>query len=282
MIAPADARPVKIIRPRQSLIEILSADVMSLWSHKGLFLEMTLMRLQVRYKQSLFGWIWAIVPSLLLMVTYTLVFSKVIGLTSGAIPYALFIFAALIPWTFFSTSVSTATAGIVTHRYLISRVAFPREIIPLSYVAAAFFDLCIGILMLVGMMYFFGFSLSFHALYALPILGVVIIFTVAVALCCSSFQAHFRDIGVAMPLLLQVLMFATPVVYSSAAVPERIKEIYFLNPLAILIDAFRQAAVLGIELNAYQMIYCTTVSVVCLVASYVLFKRLDATLADVI
>ena len=88
---------------------------------------MTLLRLKVRYKQSVLGWIWAVLPSLLLMITYTLIFSKVIGLKSSDLPYALFIFFGLIPWTFFSTSVSTATAGIVTHRYLISRVAFPRK-----------------------------------------------------------------------------------------------------------------------------------------------------------
>lgn len=280
--AAADKRPVKVIRPTRSSIEVLSAGLKSLWGHKGLLLEMTLMRLQVRYKQSLLGWSWAVFPSLLLMVTYTLVFSKVIGLESGKLPYALFIFAALIPWTFFSTSVSTATAGIVTHRYLISRVAFPREIIPLSYVAAAFMDLCIGMLMLAAMMYYFGFPLTLHAFYAIPILGIIIVFAVAAALCCSSLQAHFRDVGVAMPLLLQILMFTTPVVYPATAVPQSIKEIYFLNPLAILIDVFRQAAVLGITPDARQMIYCVTVSIACLVFSYVLFKRLDTTLPDVI
>ena len=111
---------------------------------------------------------------------------------------------------------------------------------------------------------------------------MLVIFSVAVAFCCSSFQARFRDIGVAMPLLLQVLMFTTPVVYSAAAVPQNFKELYFLNPLAILIEAFRQAAVLGINPNGNQMIYCATLSIVCLVFSYILFKRLDATLADVI
>jgi len=280
--ALADNRPVKVIRPRQSLIEVLSAGLMSLWSHKSLFLEMTLLRLKVRYKQSLLGWIWAVIPSLLLMITYTLIFSKVIGLDSGELPYALFVFAGLIPWTFFATSVSTATNGIVTHRYLISRVGFPREIIPLSYVAAALVDLAIGILMLTAMNHYFGGSLNLHALNVIVVIVVLVIFSVAVALCCSSFQARFRDIGVAMPLFLQVLMFATPVVYSSAVVPQNIKEIYFLNPLAILIEAFRQAAVLGSNPNASQMIYCATVSIVCLVFSYILFKRLDATLADVI
>jgi homopolymeric O-antigen transport system permease protein len=280
--AAADDRSVRVIRPTQSLVQILSAGLTELWSHKSLFLEMTRLRLKLRYKQSLLGWTWAVLPSLVLMITYTLIFSKLIGLKGGDLPYALFIFSGLIPWTFFSTSVSTATAGIVTHRYLISRVAFPREIIPLSYVAAALVDLGIGMVMLAAMMYYFGFSPTLNTLYAIPVIGMLIIFSVAVALCCSSFQARFRDIGVAMPLLLQVLMFTAPVVYSSAAIPQSVKAIYFANPLAILIEAFRQAAASGVSPDGGEMIYCGTVSIVCLVFSYILFKRLDATLPDVI
>ena len=280
--AASDDRSVRVIRPTQSWIVVLCAGLRSLLSHKGLFFEMTLLRLKLRYRQSVLGWIWAVLPPLLLMITYTLVFSRIIGLENSSLPYALFVFAGLIPWTFFSTSVGTATAGIVTHRYLISRVAFPREIIPLCYVAAALVDLAIGMLMLVAMTYYLGVPLTFHAFYAVLVIGMLVILSVAVALGCSSFQARFRDIGVAMPLLLQVLMFATPVVYSSAAVPQNFKEIYFLNPLAILIEAFRQVTVLGINPNVSQMIYCATVSIVCLVFSYILFKRLDATLADVI
>jgi lipopolysaccharide transport system permease protein len=283
-LAPTAAgdRSVRVIRPTRSLVQILSAGLTELWSHKSLFLEMTLLRLRVRYKQSLLGWTWAVLPSLVLMITYTLIFSKLIGLKGDDLPYALFIFSGLIPWTFFSTSVSTATAGIVTHRYLISRVAFPREIIPLSYVAAALVDLGIGMVMLAAMMGYFGFSSRLNTLYAIPVIGMLIIFSSAVALCCSSFQARFRDIGVAMPLLLQVLMFTTPVVYSSAAIPQNVKAIYFANPLAIVIEAFRQAATSGVSPDAGAMIYCGTVSIVCLVFSYILFKRLDGTLPDVI
>src|SRR6266566_7618266 len=273
-----DERPIRVIRPTQSLIAILCTGLASLLRHKSLFVEMTLLRLKVRYRQSVLGWIWAVLPSLLLMITYTLLFSKVIGLQSVDMPYALFIFSGLIPWIFFSTSVSTATAGIVTHRYLICRVAFPREIVPLSYVAAALVDLGVGILMLGAMMYYFGFSPTLHALYAVPIIGMLIVFSIAGALFCASFQARFRDVGVAMPLLLQVMMFATPVVYSSTAVPDSFKAVYFANPLAVLINTFREAAILGVSPNAGEMIYCGIVAVACLAFSYILFKRLDATL----
>ena len=278
----ADDRPAKVIRPARSLIGVLSAGLAALWSHSGLLVEMTLLRLKMRYRQSLLGWLWAVLPPLVLTITYTLVFSKAIGLESGDLPYALFILSGLIPWMFFSTSVSTAAAGIVTHRYLISRVAFPREIIPLSYVAAALLDLGVGMLMLAAAMSYFGVGPTPNVLYAIPVTGILIVCSAAAALCLSSFQARFRDIGVAMPLLLQVLMFTTPVVYSSAVIPEGFKAVYFANPLAILIEAFRQATAFGVRPDTGELIYCGAVSIVCLAFSYILFKRLDATLADVI
>jgi lipopolysaccharide transport system permease protein len=275
-------RPVKVIRPTQSVGGLLCEGLTSLVRYKSLFVEMTLLRLKLRYKQSLLGWIWAVVPPLLLMVTYTLIFSSVIGFKTGDLPAALFILSGLIPWTFFTTSVSTATAGMVTHRYLISRCAFPREIIPLSYVVSAIFDLGIGILMLIALMYHFDSWPTLKVLYAIPILGMLVTYSVAASLCSSSFQARFRDIGIAMPLLLQIMMFTAPIVYSSDSIPQNIKDIYFLNPLAILIEAFRQTVVLGTNPNVDQMIYCAIWSIICVVLSYILFKRLDTTLADVI
>ena len=275
-------RPLRVIRPTQSLIDVLSDGLAALWGHRSLLLEMTVLRLKVRYQKSLLGWLWAVVPPLVLMITYTLVFSKAIGLNSGGLPYALFIFCGLTPWTFFSTSVSTAAAGIVTHRYLISRVAFPREIIPLSYVAAALLDLAICMLMLVALTWYLGVSPTLNVLYAIPVIGILVVCSAAAALCLSSLQARFRDVGIAMPLLLQVLMFTTPVVYSSAVIPQGLKAVYFANPLAILIEAFRQATVFGVAPDVGELIYCGTVSIVWLIFSYLLFKRLDATMADVI
>jgi lipopolysaccharide transport system permease protein len=281
-LAKHDDRAIKIIRPYQNWMVLLGEGARSLWRHRSLLLEMTLLRLKVRYKQSFLGWIWAVLPPLLLMISYTVVFSNIIGLRSDNIPYALFIFAGLVPWTFFSTSVSAATAGIVTHRHLIARVSFPREVIPLSYVAAVLVDLLIGILMLTAMMFYFGFHPTTHALFVIVVTGILIVFTAAIALCCAAFQARFRDVGAAVPLLLQVLMFTTPTVYSSVVVPPNLKEIYFLNPMAIVVESFRQSAVLGAIPSVRELSYCGSISVICLLLSYLLFKRLDATLADVV
>jgi lipopolysaccharide transport system permease protein len=215
------------------------------------------------------------------MVLYTLIFSKVVGLQTDSLPYALFSFSGLVPWLFFSSSVSTATAGIVTHRYLISRVAFPREIIPLSYVAIAVVELGIGLLMLAGMMYLFMVFTTLYIFYLVPLVLLLVMCAVAAAPVCASLQARFRDVGLVMPLMLQVLMFTAPVVYSSQSIPDRIKEFYFINPIAILIEAFRQAVV-GVRPSGQHLLYCAIVSFASVVIAYGLFKRLDATLADVI
>jgi lipopolysaccharide transport system permease protein len=275
-------RPIKVIRPIRFSLGNLLSDLRSLCRHRGLFFEMTLLRLKVRYRQSLLGWVWAVLPPVLLMIAYMFVFSKVVGLQTENLPYSLFSFSGLIPWMFFSNSVSTATSGIVTHRYLISRVAFPREIIPLSYVAAAVVELGLGLLMLAAVMFYFDVRPTRYVFYAIPILIMLAICAVAAAFVCASLQARFRDIGMAMPLMLQVLMFTAPVVYSSQSLPNEIRNIYFFNPLAILIEALRHSVVTGVWPTESYLIYCAVVSCVSVIAAYALFKRLDATLADVI
>jgi lipopolysaccharide transport system permease protein len=277
-----DDRPIAVIRASSSPTELLQSSLRSLWRNRNLLREMTLLRLKVRYRQSLLGWLWAILPPLVLMIAYTVIFSRVLGVKSGGLPYPLFIFAGLVPWSFFATSLSTATAGIVTHRYLISRVAFPREIIPLSYVGAALVDLAIGIIILVLMMIYFGVAPSPNVIYAIPTIGILIICSTALALGCACFQARFRDVGVAMPLVLQLLMFSSPVVYSSDVIPGAFKSIYFANPVAFLIEEFRYSIVSGTALEAFAMLYSFTVSSCLLIVFYYVFKRFDGTLADVV
>lgn len=279
---PLDGRPIKIIRSSQSLGELVRGGVSLLFENKHLIFEMTLLRLKVRYRQSILGWAWAVIPPLVLTVTYAVIFGKVMHFSSGDMPYGLFVFAGLVPWTFLSTSVSNATSGMVQHRYLISRVSFPREVIPISYVATALVDLGVSSLMLLAMVAYYGVSLSGTAVYLIPILLVLVICTTAIALCFSAIQARVRDLGIAMPLLLQILMFTAPIVYPSDSVPEFVRGLYFMNPLAILVEAFRQAAVQGICPDVGRVLYSAVISSIMLALAYILFKRLDATLADVL
>jgi lipopolysaccharide transport system permease protein len=277
-----DDRPVVVIRASRSPVELLRSSLRAFWQNRSLLREMTLLRLKVRYRQSLLGWSWAILPPLISMIVYTVIFSNVLGVKSGALPYALFIFAGLVPWSFFATSLSTATAGIVTHRYLISRVAFPREIIPLSYVGAALVDFLIGIIVLAFMMIYFRASPTVNIIYAIPTIIALIICSTALAPGCACFQARFRDVGVAMPLLLQLLMFSAPVVYPSTVIPGALKPIYFANPLAALIDQFRASIVSSSALDSLTTLYGFAISGCLLIVFYYVFKRFDGTLADVL
>jgi len=194
----------------------------------------------------------------------------------------VFVFSGLLPWMFFASSVSNATVSLVNHSYLLTRVYFPREVVPFSYVAAALVDFLIASFILGCLMFYYRVPLSFTVLFAVPIVFFLIVFGTAVALLLSALQARFRDVGVAMPLLLQIWMFATPIVYPLDAVPARLRTLCLLNPLAGIIDSFRRVVLQGTYPDASTLSYSALFSVVFLVTAYISFKNLDANMADVI
>jgi lipopolysaccharide transport system permease protein len=271
---------VKIIRPPRVSIQAAIRGLRSLFGFRGLLYALTMLRLHVRYKQSILGWLWAVLQPLCLMLLYTLVFSTVATVRTGGIPYPVFVFSGLLPWVFFSSSITTSTSGLVAHSYLLTRVYFPREIIPLSYVAAAFVDFLIASVILAGLMLYYGIHITRTALLAVPIMLSLMVFATAVALLMSALQARFRDIGVAMPLIIQVWMFATPVVYPLTAIPDRFRPICLANPVAGLIESFRQAVLNGTFSNGRMLAYSALSSCALFICSYIVFKNLDANMAD--
>jgi lipopolysaccharide transport system permease protein len=252
----------------------------NLFHFRGLLYALTMLRLHVRYKQSILGWFWAVLQPLCLMLLYTLVFSTVTSVRTGGIPYPVFVFSGLLPWVFFASSITTSTSGLVSHSYLLTRVYFPREIIPFSYVAAAFVDFLIASFILGGLLFYYRIPLTRTALLAVPIMLFLIVFATGVALLMSALQARFRDIGVAMPLLIQVWMFATPVVYPLAAIPERFRPICLANPVAGLIESFRQAVLNGRVSDGRMLAYSAASACALFICSYIAFKNLDANMAD--
>ncbi|MGH9692017.1 MAG: ABC transporter permease [Candidatus Acidiferrales bacterium] len=264
-----------------SLLTLISG-LKTLGQYSDLLYTLTMLRLSVRYKQSALGWIWAVLQPLALMVSYTAIFSRVAKLPSEGIPYPVFVLTALLPWVFFSSAISNATIGIVNYSQLVLKVYFPREIITLSYIAAALFDFFIASLMLGLLMLYYRMPISWKALYALPILAVLIVFTTAVSLIVSAVQVRVRDVSMAVPLALQVCMFATPVVYPLQSVPASIRRIYLLNPVAVLIDSFRRVLVHGDSPNEAWLGIATGITILSFVLAYVGFKNLEATMADFI
>ena len=199
---------------------------------------------------------------------------------SDGAPYALFAYAALLPWNYFSVGVSNATNSLTSHAQFVTKVYFPREILPITYVVAALFDFGVASTLLVGLMIYYRVSPTINALYALPIILVLTCFSLAVSFFFSATQVRFRDIGVAVPLLLQIWLFATPVVYPLSAVPEHWRTLYSLNPMVGLIESFRQVIVMGNAPDTKSLVTSAAISVVLLVASYIYFKLVEATMAD--
>lgn len=275
-------RHVKIIQPPALSLRELQHGIMRLREYGDLLWTLSAHRIRVRYKQSALGLAWAVLQPLSLMLIYTLVFSRIAKVSSGAIPYPVFAYAALLPWTFFSTGLTNATNGLVSHAHLVTKVYFPREILPLSYVLAALFDLLIASTVMAGLMLYYRVAITAQALWLVPIVAVLAVFVTAVSLIFSATQVRFRDIGMAMPLLMQLWMFATPVVYPLQQVPARFRALYDLNPMVGIVESFRSVAVLGTPPDTRLLGMATLVSFALLPLAYAYFKKIEATVADVI
>ena len=275
-------RPIRIIRPPSFSPLNLLRELRGLWSYRELFYTLSVHRIKVRYKQSLLGLAWAILQPLSLMLIYTVIFSKIAKVPSEGVPYAVFAYAALLPWTFFSSALTNATSGLVNHTQLVTKVYFAREILPLTYVSAALFDFAVASTFLIALFFYYGVRLTTYAFYAIPILVLLTMLTTAFSLVFSVVQVRFRDVGVAMPLLLQLWMFASPVVYPLSAVPARLRGWYALNPMVGVIENFRRVMLQGTTPDFYSLGISALVAAVLLPAAYLYFKRVEATMADII
>lgn len=275
-------RTVKKIRPSSFSVNTVVAGVLALVRHGDLLWTLTVFRLNVRYKQSVLGWIWAVLQPMALMAIYTLVFSRLAKVPSEGVPYSVFVYSALLPWIFFSNAILNAMRGMVSYPNLITKVYFPREIIPLSYVGAALADFGIALALLGIMMAYYRISLTWNVLYAVPVIAVLAAFTAAISLFFSAVQVRFRDAGLGAPLLFQVGMLATPIVYPLSLVPARFQRVYQLNPVASLVDGFRRVVVHGQPPDARGFATSAAITLVCLTLAYAYFKASEATMADVI
>jgi lipopolysaccharide transport system permease protein len=275
-------RPVTVIRAPSFSPRALVAGLKHLVHYRDLVYTLSLHRFKVRYRQSVLGIAWAVVQPLSLMLIYTVIFSRVARVPSEHTPYALFAYCALLPWTYFATALSTATNSLVSHFNLVTKVYFPREILPLTYVFAALIDFVVASTVLAGLMMYYHVSLTPLALYAIPIVALLTLFAVAVALVLCAVQVRYRDVGVAMPLILQLWIFATPVVYPLSVVPASWQFLYALNPMAGLIESFRRVMVQGQPPAFHALAVSAVVSAVLLPIAFAYFKHVEATVADVI
>lgn len=276
-----DERPIVVLRPPSSVFAGLLPHLRRLPRYGNLLWTLTEHRVRVRYKQSALGLLWAVLQPLLLMLIFIVLMAMTGSrIPSGGVPYSVFVYAGVLPWTLFSTAVQNGTNSLVSQSPLVTKVWFPRELLPLSYVTAAVFDFLIASVLLAALMIYTRVIPTPQALVALPIVLLVVILSFAIAVVLSAVQVRFRDVGIAMPLFLQVWMFLSPVVYGYGQVPARYRWLYAMNPMAGPIEGFRRVTVLGQMPDWPLLGVSAAVCAALLPACYVYFKWVDATIAD--
>jgi lipopolysaccharide transport system permease protein len=271
---------VTVIRPAAATWLHVGEHVARLREYGDLLYTLSVHRIGVRYKQTSLGFLWALLQPVMMMIIFTAVFSTLAKMPSDGAPYALFAYTALLPWSFFNTAVSGGTNSLVAHTHLITKVYFPREILPLTYVIAALFDFVIGGGVLLTLMFWYAVPLTIHALLLVPIVFMLALWILAVSLVLAAIQVRFRDIGVALPVIMQILMFASPVIYPLSVVPPSWRPWYLLNPLAGFLSSFRDVLLRQTVPDPYPLAMACLVTAVALPAAYMFFKHAEATMAD--
>ena len=252
-------------------------------NHKfQLFVQFARREFLSRYKQSFLGVGWAIVQPLFAMVIFTVIFGQFARIPSDGISYPIFFYTALLPWTLLSTSINTGVNSIVNNISLVTKVYFPREILPFSSIAVAMVDFLIAGVIFGGMAIWYKVDLTRHVIFIIPLVFIQMAVIIAVVLILSVWNVRYRDIRHGLPFLLQCWMYASPIVYPLSMVPEKWRTLYLLNPMAGLIDNYRLILLQGKPLNLYEIIPACVFAVFGLPFAYWYFKRAERSFADII
>ena len=273
------AIPTTIIEPSRGWV---SLELREIWEYRELLFFLIWRDVKVRYKQTVLGAAWAIIQPFTAMVIFSIVFGRLARLPSDGLPYPIFTYTALLPWNFFATALSRSGGSLVGSASLITKVYFPRLIIPISAAVGGAVDFAIAFLILLGMMAFYG-ILPTAAVLAMPLLLLLALATaLGVGLWLSALNVRYRDVGYIIPFLVQVWLYASPVAYSSSLVPEHWRPLYGLNPMAGVVEGFRWA-LLGTAWQPGPLIAVSVgVVIVILVSGALYFRRTEKTFADVV
>jgi lipopolysaccharide transport system permease protein len=254
-------------------------DFNELWSYRELAWVLTERDIKVRYKQTVLGFAWAVIQPVMMMVVFSIFFGGLAKMPSDGVPYPIFVYAGLLPWTFFANAISGAANSLVGSANLLSKIYFPRLIIPLSAVGGGLVDFAIAAAVLLIMCFWYGIGWSVNLLAApLLLLGTTFI-ALGVGVLLSALNVAYRDFRYVIPFLVQLWMFATPVVYPASLVPAEWRWLLFLNPMAGFIEGFR-ASFLGLPLDWTAIALSLAVSVMVFAAAVAYFERVERSFAD--
>ena len=253
-----------------------------LYETRELLLTWTRRDFRVRYSQSVLGAAWAILQPLALMVIFSLIFSVFLKVPTDGIPYPIFAYSALLPWTLFSNSLSFAIPSLVNNMNLVSKIYFPREILPLSAILVGLADFLIASSIFIVMLVVYRVDVGWVVLLIPVVLAVQILLMFGIGLLAAAVNVFYRDIRFIIPLSLQLWMYVSPVIYPVSAIPERWRPFYFLNPMAAILDAYRRVLLLKQMPDWGPLGLAALISLLLTVLAYRYFKRAERQFADLI
>jgi lipopolysaccharide transport system permease protein len=267
------------IRPSHGLVPL---NLRELWAYRELLYFLTWRDVKVRYKQTALGAAWAIIQPLFMMAAFSLFFGRLGGLPSDGIPYPVFTYCALLPWQLFAHALSESSNSLVASERLITKVYFPRLVVPISAVLGGLIDFAIAFVVLLGMMAYYGIRPTI-AIVTLPLFILLAVMTaLGAGLWLSALNVKYRDVRYTITFLTQFWFFLTPVVYSSSAIPQRWRALYGINPMAGVVEGFRWALLGKTNGPGALLLVSIGVVILILVGGLYYFRRMEATFADIV
>jgi lipopolysaccharide transport system permease protein len=277
LTAPA---PVAVEFVNSSAPRLMDA-VRELWSYRELFFFLAWRDITIRYRQTLLGAAWAVVQPIVTMVVFTFLFGVVVKVPTNGIPAPIFYLSALLPWLYFAATIAASGNSLVGNGYLIKKIYFPRVVLPASGALVGLVDFGIGVLILIAMMAYYG-VLSWSLLLWVPLTALLCLFSFAVGTLLSALNVKYRDVKHAIPFLVQIWLFLTPVIYPSSSIPKRFQLLITLNPLTGIIEAFRTATVPSAPLDWGALGISTGIALVVLLAGLAYFRQAEGYFSDIV
>lgn len=274
-----DNKSLKVIRPGVGRI---GSQFQHLWEYRELLFFLAWRDLKVRYKQTALGVAWAVLQPLATMVVLSVFFGRLAKMPSDGVPYPIFSYCALVPWQMFAFVLAESSNSLVNNQYLLTKIYFPRLIVPMVPVLTALVDFAVAFAMMLGLMIFYGVAPK-ATIFLLPLfVGLAALAAFAVGVWLAALTAEYRDVRYTIPFLIQFWMFATPIAYSSSLVPVKWRFLYGLNPMAGVVEGFRWA-LLGTAPTSLAPLFASLGMVLAILCGgLIYFRRLESTLADVI
>ena len=285
-----EAKPPETVPPflpQEPLVTIESSnswklvDVRDMWAHRELLYFLIWRDVKVRYKQTLLGAAWAIIQPLFTMLIFTLIFSKVARIDSNGIPYPIFAYAGLLPWTFFANSINQSGNSMVSNSHLITKVYFPRVIIPVAAVGAGLVDFAVAFVMLLVLMIYYRIQPTANFLMLPALVALTTLLAIGVGTWLSAINVKYRDVKFALPFVVQIWMYLSPIPYPVTVIPQRWRLIYSLNPVTGIIEGYR-SAFFGRPFDWTSLGISLTITVALLGYAAYEFRKLEKGFADII